>query len=152
MCGVDLGTAITFDAISANAEYWADHFPGIGISTGALFARTARLPKVDIRDPGKLIGTNTVGSIQSGLFWGNRMIDSLSSDSSRSSAPANQDRRHRRTGEPVIRGSRGCGGNLATPPEGLRLDLGAESEIGEPRTGRQARQDLAPQNYLQLLH
>lgn len=68
---VDLGTAITFDAISAKAEYLGGIiFPGIGISTGALFARTARLPKVDLRDPGKLIGTNTVGSIQSGLFWG----------------------------------------------------------------------------------
>ena len=68
---VDLGTAITFDVISAKAEYLGGIiFPGIGVSTGALFARTARLPKVDIRDHGKLIGTNTVGSIQSGLFWG----------------------------------------------------------------------------------
>jgi len=76
---VDLGTAITFDAISANAEYLGGIIcPGIGISTGALFARTARLPMVDLRDPGKLIGTNTVGSIQSGLFWGYiALIDGL---------------------------------------------------------------------------
>ncbi|MGA3026197.1 MAG: type III pantothenate kinase [Bryobacteraceae bacterium] len=76
---VDLGTAITFDAISAKAEYLGGMiFPGIGISTGALFARTARLPMVDLRDPGKLIGTNTVGSIQSGLFWGYiALIDGL---------------------------------------------------------------------------
>jgi len=76
---VDLGTAITFDAISAKAQYLGGIiFPGIGVSTGALFARTARLPKVDIRDPGKLIGTNTVGSIQSGLFWGyTAVIDGL---------------------------------------------------------------------------
>ncbi|HTP89935.1 MAG TPA: type III pantothenate kinase [Bryobacteraceae bacterium] len=68
---VDLGTAITFDAISARAEYLGGLiFPGIGISTGALFARTARLPMVELRDPGRLIGTNTVGSIQSGLYWG----------------------------------------------------------------------------------
>jgi len=76
---VDLGTAITFDAISARAEYLGGIIcPGIGISTGALFARTARLPMVDLRDPGKLIGTNTVGSIQSGLFWGYiALIDGL---------------------------------------------------------------------------
>jgi type III pantothenate kinase len=76
---VDLGTAITFDAISAKAEYLGGIIcPGIGISTGALFARTARLPMVDLRDPGKLIGTNTVGSIQSGLFWGYiALIDGL---------------------------------------------------------------------------
>jgi type III pantothenate kinase len=76
---VDLGTAITFDCISARAEYLGGIIcPGIGISTAALFARTARLPKVDLRDPGKLIGTNTVGSIQSGLFWGYiALIDGL---------------------------------------------------------------------------
>jgi len=68
---VDLGTAITFDAVSARAQYLGGLiFPGIGVSTEALFAHTARLPKVDLRDPGKLIGTNTVGSIQAGLFWG----------------------------------------------------------------------------------
>jgi len=76
---VDLGTAITFDAVSARAQYLGGLiFPGIGVSTEALFAHTARLPKVDLRDPGKLIGTNTVGSIQSGLFWGYiSLIDGL---------------------------------------------------------------------------
>jgi len=68
---VDLGTAITFDAISANAEYLGGIISaGIGISIDALFARTARLPRVDFREPDKLIGTNTVGSVQSGLFYG----------------------------------------------------------------------------------
>ncbi len=69
--GVDLGTAITFDAISANAEYLGGIISaGIGISIDALFARTARLPRVDFREPDKLIGTNTVGSVESGLFYG----------------------------------------------------------------------------------
>ena len=68
---VDLGTAITFDAISANSEYLGGIIAaGIGISIDALYARTARLPRVDFRQPEKLIGTNTVGSVQSGLYYG----------------------------------------------------------------------------------
>jgi len=76
---VDLGTAITFDAISANSEYLGGIIAaGIGISIEALFARTARLPRVDFRAPEKLIGTNTVGSVQSGLYYGALgMIDSI---------------------------------------------------------------------------
>lgn len=68
---VDFGTATTFDAVSRKGEYLGGVIaPGIGISAQALFERTARLPLVDIRHPAKLIGTNTVGSIQSGLFFG----------------------------------------------------------------------------------
>ena len=76
---VDLGTAITFDVVSANAEYLGGIIcPGIGISTAALFARTARLPKVDFREPERLVGTNTVASIQSGLYYGYAgMIDGI---------------------------------------------------------------------------
>ena len=68
---VDLGTAITFDAISANAEYLGGIIAaGVGISADALFSRTARLPLVDFRKPKKLIGANTVASMQSGLYYG----------------------------------------------------------------------------------
>ena len=68
---VDLGTAITFDAISARAEYLGGIIcAGIGIAVEGLFAKAARLPLVDVREPEKLIGTNTVGSIQSGLYYG----------------------------------------------------------------------------------
>lgn len=68
---VDLGTAITFDAISANAEYLGGIISaGIGISADALFNRAARLPLVDFRKPRTLIGTNTVASMQSGLYYG----------------------------------------------------------------------------------
>jgi len=76
---VDLGTAITFDAISAQAEYLGGLIcAGIGISIEALFAKTARLPLVDFREPEKLIGTNTVGSMQSGLYYGAvSMIDGI---------------------------------------------------------------------------
>jgi type III pantothenate kinase len=68
---VDFGTAITFDAISAKGEYLGGVIaPGLGISSEALFARTARLPRVEIKDPGKVIGTNTVSHMQAGLYYG----------------------------------------------------------------------------------
>src|SRR5690348_6138691 len=68
---VDFGTATTFDAVSRKGEYMGGVIaPGIGISAQALFEHTARLSLVDIRRPSKLIGTNTVGSIQSGMFFG----------------------------------------------------------------------------------
>ena len=68
---VDLGTAITFDALSANSEYLGGIIAaGIGISAEALFSRTARLPLVDFRKPKRVIGTNTVASMQSGLYYG----------------------------------------------------------------------------------
>ncbi len=68
---VDLGTAITFDAVSAEAEYLGGIIAaGIGISADALFSRTARLPLVDFRKPASIIGRNTVASMQSGLYYG----------------------------------------------------------------------------------
>jgi type III pantothenate kinase len=68
---VDFGTATTFDAVSDKGEYMGGVIaPGIGISADALFEHTARLPRVDIRKPPRIIGTNTVGSLQSGLFYG----------------------------------------------------------------------------------
>jgi type III pantothenate kinase len=68
---VDFGTATTFDCISAKGEYTGGVIcPGIGISAEALFTRTARLPRVDIKKPARVIGTNTVASMQSGLFYG----------------------------------------------------------------------------------
>ncbi len=68
---VDFGTATTFDCVSAKGEYMGGVIcPGIKISADALFSRTARLPRVDIRKPARIIGTNTVGSLQSGLYYG----------------------------------------------------------------------------------
>lgn len=68
---VDFGTAITFDVISAKCEFLGGVIaPGIGVSSEALFAKTARLPRVEIKDPGKVIGTNTVTNIQAGLYYG----------------------------------------------------------------------------------
>ena len=67
----DLGTTINFDVVSRNGEYMGGLIcPGIGISIESLSAKTARLPIVDFRQPQQLIGSNTVGSIQSGLYYG----------------------------------------------------------------------------------
>jgi type III pantothenate kinase len=68
---VDFGTAINFDAVSDHGEYLGGVLaPGIGISADALFARAARLFRVEIKDPGEIIGTNTATSMQAGLFYG----------------------------------------------------------------------------------
>lgn len=68
---VDFGTATTFNAINAKGEYVGGLItPGIMISSEALFARTAKLPRVDIRRPEKVIGSSTVEAMQSGLYYG----------------------------------------------------------------------------------
>jgi type III pantothenate kinase len=68
---VDFGTATTFDAVSRRGEYMGGAIaPGLGISADALFERAARLPRVDIREPQRVIGTNTAASLQSGLYYG----------------------------------------------------------------------------------
>jgi type III pantothenate kinase len=68
---VDFGTATTFDCVTAKGEYQGGVIcPGIGISADALFSRTARLQRVDIRKPARVVGTTTVSSLQSGLYYG----------------------------------------------------------------------------------
>jgi type III pantothenate kinase len=68
---VDFGTATTFDLISAKGEYLGGAIaPGLAISAEALFARAARLSRVDVRKPAKVVGTNTVAAVQSGLYYG----------------------------------------------------------------------------------
>lgn len=68
---VDFGTATTFDCVTAKGEYQGGVIcPGLGISAEALFSRAAKLQRVDIRKPSRVIGTTTVGSIQSGLYYG----------------------------------------------------------------------------------
>jgi len=68
---VDFGTATTFDVISAKGEYLGGSIaPGLGISAEALFSRAARLSRIDIKRPAKVVGTNTVTCLQSGLYYG----------------------------------------------------------------------------------
>ena len=84
---VDMGTATTFDVVSAKGEFLGGAIaPGLGISADALFTRAARLPRIDVRKPAKVIGTGTVDNIQIGLYYGyiglvdgilERMIEAL---------------------------------------------------------------------------
>lgn len=68
---IDFGTATTFDAVSAKGEYLGGVIcPGPQVSADALVQRTAKLPRIDVRKPARVIGTNTIGAMQSGLFWG----------------------------------------------------------------------------------
>ena len=68
---VDFGTATTFDCVDANGDYVGGAIaPGFQISADALFNRTAKLPKVEVEKPPRAIGTNTIASMQSGLFFG----------------------------------------------------------------------------------
>jgi len=68
---VDFGTATTFNAINADREYLGGVIaPGIMISAEALFMRAAKLPRVEVKHPDRVIGTSTVGAMQSGLYYG----------------------------------------------------------------------------------
>ena len=68
---VDLGTAITFDIVNGHGEYEGGAiFPGIQASIEALFSKTAKLPKVNLKETNSIIGKTTVESIKSGLYYG----------------------------------------------------------------------------------
>jgi len=68
---VDFGTATTFDAVSAKGEYLGGSIaPGVQISAEALYLKTAKLPRIEIRKPSGVIGKTTVASMQSGLYFG----------------------------------------------------------------------------------
>jgi type III pantothenate kinase len=84
---VDFGTATTFDCVSPKGEYLGGVIsPGVNISADALFARAAKLPRVEIAKPPKVVGRNTVHSMQSGIVYGyvglvdgliDRLVDEL---------------------------------------------------------------------------
>ena len=76
---VDFGTATTFDCVTPKGEYLGGVIcPGIQISADALFARAAKLPRVEIARPPKVVGRNTQHSMQSGIVWGYvSMVDGL---------------------------------------------------------------------------
>jgi len=68
---VDFGTATTFDVVTPKGEYLGGVIaPGIQISSDALFARAAKLPKVEVARPPHVIGRNTIHSMQSGIVYG----------------------------------------------------------------------------------
>ncbi len=74
---IDFGTATTFCAVSEQAEYLGGTIaPGLKISSDALFEKTAKLPKVELEEPGHVICRNTINSIQGGLVYGHMgMVD-----------------------------------------------------------------------------
>lgn len=68
---IDFGTATTFDVINEEGSYIGGVIaPGVNISAEALWQRAAKLPKIEIQKPNKIIGKNTVDSMQAGLFYG----------------------------------------------------------------------------------
>jgi len=68
---VDFGTATTFDCVTPKGEYMGGVIaPGIQVSADALFARAAKLPRVEIQKPPKVVGRNTQHSMQSGIVFG----------------------------------------------------------------------------------
>lgn len=76
---VDFGTATTWDVVTPRGEYLGGAIaPGIQISAEALYSHAAKLPRVEIARPGRVIGRNTVASMQSGLLYGYAgMVDAL---------------------------------------------------------------------------
>ncbi len=68
---VDFGTATTFDVVAHDGAYEGGVIaPGVNLSLEALHMAAAALPHVDVTKPQKVIGTNTVACMQSGVFWG----------------------------------------------------------------------------------
>jgi type III pantothenate kinase len=68
---VDLGTATTFDCMDAEGSYLGGAIsPGINLSMEALHMGTAKLPRVAVRKPERVIGKGTIPAMQSGVFWG----------------------------------------------------------------------------------
>jgi type III pantothenate kinase len=76
---IDSGTATTFDIVAADGAFEGGIIlPGINLSLQALHDAAARLPRVEIRDPGRIIGKDTVAAMQSGIYWGSiEMIEGL---------------------------------------------------------------------------
>ncbi len=68
---IDSGTATTFDVVAADGGFEGGVIaPGINLSMEALHSAAAKLPRVAIQKPQRIVGTDTVGAMQSGVFWG----------------------------------------------------------------------------------
>jgi type III pantothenate kinase len=87
---VDMGTATTFDYVTAKGEYAGGLIvPGIGISLDALGARTAKLPRVELVRPPRVVGRNTIHAIQGGVIFGyTALVDGLVERIRRENDPA----------------------------------------------------------------
>jgi type III pantothenate kinase len=68
---IDSGTATTFDVVASDGAFEGGVIaPGINLSMEALHTAAAKLPRVAIQKPQRVVGTDTVGAMQSGVFWG----------------------------------------------------------------------------------
>lgn len=68
---VDFGTATTFDAVTAGGDYKGGIIaPGVNLSVEALVLAAARLPRISVKRPEKVLGTTTIAAMQSGVYWG----------------------------------------------------------------------------------
>ena len=154
---VDFGTAITFDAISTKGEYLGGVIaPGLGIASEALFSRAARLPRVEIKDPGKVIGTNTVTHMQAGLYYG--AIDMVDGMIARMKAELGNAVTVVATGGQarlVAKGSK----QIQHTDEfltltGLRLiwEKNQPAELGKSAAGREARESATPTTAARKTH
>jgi len=108
---VDFGTATTFDVLDAEGAYLGGTIaPGIGIASDALFRQAARLPRVDIARPASVIGRDTVGSMQAGIFYGYvDLVDGLI-----------RRLREELGGDPVVVATGGWAGTLAEACTGIQ--------------------------------
>ncbi|MGE5540099.1 MAG: type III pantothenate kinase [Gemmatimonas sp.] len=68
---IDFGTATTFDAVNADGDYMGGIIaPGVNLSVEALFRAAARLPRISVKRPERVLGTTTISAMQSGVYWG----------------------------------------------------------------------------------
>jgi type III pantothenate kinase len=76
---VDFGTATTFDVVNAKGEYIGGVIcPGVKLSAGILHSKTAKLPEIEIEKVERVVGKNTIHSLQSGIYYGYlSMLDGL---------------------------------------------------------------------------
>ncbi len=95
---VDFGTATTFDVVAHDGAYVGGVIaPGVNLSLEALHMAAAALPHVDVTKPQKVIGTNTVACMQSGVFWGYvGLVQSHHRPDQGRMGPPDADHRHRR--------------------------------------------------------
>ncbi len=103
---IDMGTATTFDVVSAKGEFLGGAIaPGLGISADALFARAARLTRVEIKKPSKIIGTSTTDNLQIGLYYGAiGLVDGILERMIAELGPDDAHRRYRRSRQARRRG------------------------------------------------
>ena len=138
---VDLGTATTFDCVASDGAYVGGAIaPGLALGIEALAARTAKLPRVELRAPDRAIGRDTVTAIQSGAVLGYQaLVTGLLARIRRELADANGVAADRCPGDPDRRAVGGAVGSGARRHRRHRPRPDAEGPRHPPRRGRRRR-------------